>query len=124
MPTASAKYQGTVSYHLVYCELIQAARYRGLTTYQAIAQLMGLPLRGSHMGKEVGQILGEIAQEEMAHGRPILSALAVSVSGSPGPGFFNIALQQGKLAKSGKEAEKAFWEAERAAVYEAWARKF
>lgn len=37
MNELTGKYRGTVVYHLVYCELIQAARYGGLTTYQAIA---------------------------------------------------------------------------------------
>lgn len=39
-------YQGTIVYHLVYAELATAARYRGVTTYQTVAQIMGLPLRG------------------------------------------------------------------------------
>ena len=54
-----SKYLGTKEYLLVYGELITAARYRGVTTYQAIAQLIGLPLTGNYMGSEVGQILGE-----------------------------------------------------------------
>jgi hypothetical protein len=33
------KYRGKVIYHLVYNELITAARYRGTITYQEIAQI-------------------------------------------------------------------------------------
>ena len=124
MSNANNKYRGSVNYHLVYGELIQAARYRGLTTYQAIAQIMGLPLKGSYMGREVGQILGEIAEDEVKLGRPLLSAVAVGVSGLPGPGFAALARELGKLNTEDKDAEKAFWEKERTAVYEVWAKKY
>jgi len=79
MPVASKrypdKYRGSKEYLLVCCELIRAARYKGMTTYQAIAEIMGLPLRGGYMAKEVGQMLGEIAQDEFHHGRPMLTAI-------------------------------------------------
>jgi hypothetical protein len=125
MSASEKKYRDTILYYLVYSELIQAARYQGVTTYQAIAQLMGLPLRGSHMGRELGIILGEIAENETKLGRPLLTAVAVGVNGEPGSGFFTVARELGKLGEGAdKAAERAFWQAERAAVYEAWARKF
>ena len=80
MPAVPDKYRGSKEYLLVYCELIKAARYKGTTTYQAIAEIMGLPLRGSHMGREVGKILGEISEDELNQGRPMLSAIAVARS--------------------------------------------
>ena len=118
------KYRGSKEYLLVYCELMRAARYGGMTTYQAIADIMGLPLRGSHMGKEVGHMLGEISQDELDHSRPMLSAIVVGVRGSPGPGFFNLARECGKLQDDSKEGEQRFWEEEKAAVYKAWKREF
>ncbi len=124
MPVVSDKYRGSKEYLLVYCELIRAARYQGVTTYQAIAELMGLPLKGSYMGKEIGKILGEISEDELNQGRPMLSAIAVGVSGSPGPGFFSLAREFAKLQDSSKEAELGFWEDEKAAVYATWQRKF
>ena len=42
-----------------------AAQYRGVTTYQDVAAIMGLPQSGSHMGRELGLILGEIASDEI-----------------------------------------------------------
>jgi hypothetical protein len=111
-------YRGSTHYFVVYSELIHAARYRGLTTYQRIAQLMGLPLSGQHMGSEVGKILGEISEDEIGHGRPMLSAVAVGVSGRPGPGFAALARHLGLLADDGDE--RAFWELECRRVYEAW----
>lgn len=118
------KYLGTKEYLLVYGELIMAARYRGVTTYQAIAQIMGLPLKGNHMSREIGLILGEISEAELDQGRPMLSALAVGVTGVPGAGFYNLARQLGRLTEEGSAAEETFWRQEREAVYVAWQREF
>ena len=123
MPVVPDKYRGTELYHLVFSELITAARYRGKVTYQEIAQIMGLPLVGSHMGRETGHILGEISEDERANDRPLLSAVAVGVSGSPGTGFFACARELGRLADEGSDAERKFWETERDACYEAWKRR-
>ena len=80
------KYRGTPKYFFVMAELVRAAQYRGVTTYQDLAVILGLPQKGSHMGREIGLVLGEIAEDEVTAGRPMLSAVAVSVSGRPGPG--------------------------------------
>jgi hypothetical protein len=122
MSVVADKYRGTPVYHTVYCELLMAARYRGTVTYQEIAQVMGLPLRGSLMGKEVGHILGEIAEDEHDRGRPMLSAVAVGVAGKPGSGLFALAREMGKLSGDSPEAEASFWEAETAACYQTWRR--
>lgn len=82
---------------------------------------MGLPLSGSHMGREVGHILGEIAEDEVQSGRPMLSAVAVGVNGKPGPGLFSLARDLGRLT-SEEEEEPEFWEAERLAAYKVWRR--
>ncbi len=124
MPVVSDKYRRTREYLLVYCELISAARYKGITTYQAIAKIMGLPLKGSHMGKEVGKMLGEIAENECNLGRPMLSAVVVGVDGSPGPGFFSLAKALGKLQGVSKDEKRRFWQEEKEAVYTAWQKEF
>ena len=64
MPVVSDKYRGTTDYALVLGELVRAAQYRGLTTYQDIALLVGLRQSGQHMGKEIGLILGAISEDE------------------------------------------------------------
>jgi len=61
----------------VLAELIHAAEYRGVTTYQDIAVIMGLPLQGAYMGRETGHVLGEFSEDEVNAGRPMLSAVAV-----------------------------------------------
>ena len=120
MTIVADKYRGTTTYHRVYCELVTAARYRGTVTYQRIAQLMGLPIVGAHMGKQVGHILGEISEDEHLQGRPMLSAVAVGVSGEPGPGFYDLARDLNKLKDDSAEARKRFWESEKTTIYEEW----
>jgi len=118
MSAVPKKYRGKKEYALVHAELMTAAQYRGVTSYQAIAFIMGLPERGSHMGKEVGHILGEISEDEVHAGRPMLSAVAVNVDGAVGLGFFALARSLNRLRD--KSDEQAFWEAERDAVYATW----
>lgn len=115
-----SKYKGTTAFHLVYAELINAARYRGLTTYQEIARIGGLPTQGQAMASATGLILGDIVEQELAEGRPMLSAVCVSVSGKPSDGFFNFALQLGRLKSDTKLEREAFWKAEKEAIYAAW----
>jgi hypothetical protein len=115
-----SKYRGTTKYFHVMAELVRAAQYGGITTYQDVAVIMGLAVTGSHMGKETGHILGEISQEEVAAGRPMLSAVAVDVNGKVGAGFFTLARELGKLNEG--ENETTFWENECDAVYDAWRR--
>jgi hypothetical protein len=117
MSIVKSKYRGTKEYSLVYTELIIAAKYRGTVTYQEIAKIIGLPLQGNHMGGEIGQLLGEISEDEATAGRPMLSAIAVSVDGSLGKGFYTLARQLGKLQD---EDDQAFWEKERQLVYDTW----
>jgi hypothetical protein len=119
------KARGSVSYLLVYAELIRAARYHGTVTYQDLAELIGLPLVGSYMGKELGGYLGTISLDEVKlYNRPMLSALCVTVSGKPGEGFFGLAKELGKLTSDDPADKEAFWEAEKQAVYKTWQHSF
>lgn len=72
------------------------------------------------MGNEVAQILYEIADEEFSNNRPLLSAIAVGVSGKPGAGFYALGRETKKFFGSGKEEEEKFWKKECQAVYETW----
>ena len=115
-----ASYRGNTTYVRVYEELVHAAQYCGRTTYQDIAVIMGLPMTGNYMGGQIGLILNEIVEDEMAAGRPMLSAVVVSSGGRPGPGFYVLARECGRL-KTGV-SDDAFWKAECEAVYAAWRR--
>lgn len=118
------KYRGTTNYFRVYAVLVQAAERRGLVTYQEIAQIMGLPLRGSYMGSEVGNMIGVISENEVGYGRPMLSAIVVGVNNKPGSGFFTWARELGRLKSDDPADEMPFWESEKQAVYEVWQKKF
>ena len=107
-------------YHLVFSELISAARRRGPVTDQEIAKMLGLPMSGNYMGSQIARVAGQISTDERVAGRPMLTAILVNTTGIPGPGFFNLARELGKLDSSKKEDERAFWEAEKAAVYDEW----
>lgn len=120
MSSSSAKYRGKKGYYLTFTELVSAARYRGTVTYQEIAQLVGLPLQGSYMGSEIGHLLGEISEDEVNNGRPMLSAVAVNVQGEPGPGFYALARDLGREFDDSREGRLKFWKAELQKVYEVW----
>ena len=81
---------------------------------------MGLHMRGAYMGKELGEILGEIVEDEVSAGRPMLSAIVVSVTGRPSPKFFSFAREIGRMPAD--QPEDDFWQQECEAVYAAWRR--
>src|SRR4051794_37241618 len=108
MPIVNDKYRGTPKYFHVLSELIRAAQYRGTTTYQDLAVIMGITVIGSYMGNETGKILGEISEDEFNAGRPMLSAVGVNIHGIPSEGFYVLAERLG-LLKAGKDRTK-FWE--------------
>jgi hypothetical protein len=117
---SKSKYRDTTTFIHVMAELVRAAQYRGLTTYQDIAVIMGLPVTGSNMGRETGRILGDISRAEVLAGRPMLSSIAVGIRGKPGPGFYGLAREIGRVARG--ESEAVFWQRERDAVYATWKR--
>ena len=114
---AEKTYRGTKEFALIYSELVTAAKYRGTVTYQEVAQIMGLPLQGNHMSREVGWLIGEISEDELANGRPMLSAIVVANRGKPSDGFFKWARKLGRLTS---QEQWAFWESECKAVYSTW----
>lgn len=78
MSAAQDKHPGKPVYYRVHHELIQAAQYRGTTTYQDTAVIVGLPTPGNYVGEEVGHILSAISKDEQRASKPLLSALAVT----------------------------------------------
>lgn len=114
----------SVEYHQVYSALIQAARVRGTVKYQELAHLVGLPLSGNFMSKRIGEILGAVSANEVNHGRPMLSAIAVLQEGRPGKGFFDFARHLGLLATSDPSGEAAFWEEQTRQIYDIWRQRF
>jgi len=66
----SKGWSDTKEYFITYSILINAAQHQGVATYQEAAQACGLPTSGNYMSNVVGQILGLVSQNEIAHNRP------------------------------------------------------
>jgi hypothetical protein len=120
MPIVSDKYRGTMEYALVKSELIRAARYRGVATYQQLALMLGWPLSGNLLGSRIGHLLGEISEDECNSGRPMLSAVAVSSKHKPSDGFFELAKSLRRLSGRTPQAEADFWQSELQECYRTW----
>ena len=121
MPVVPNKYRGTREYGLAYATLIIAAHNAQMLTYEGIAKLTGLPKVGAAMAAQVGQLLGEISEDEVGSNRPMLSALVVEKNtGQTGKGFFKIAMKLNRLSGMSKTRKKAFLAKEKRALYELW----
>jgi hypothetical protein len=102
-----------------------AARYRGVVTNMQIGAIMGIHQPGGRLAGAVGQVLGEIVDDETVNGRPMLSAIVVDAKGKPGAGFFGKAKELGQLAASASpEEQMQFWQDTRESVYEIWGKAF
>ena len=77
-----------------------------------------MPTAGSYMGGEMGRLLGTISENEVQHGRPMLSAIAIGVSGKPSGGFVSLARKLG-LFNDGDD-EEIFWKNECEKIYDEW----
>lgn len=123
MITDEPKYRGKPEYFRIFSELITVAKFRGTITYQEIAKILCFPLTGNYMGAEIGHLLGEISEDEVNAGRPMLSAVAVNLSGKPGTGFFELARHLSRLDSENEDDEIHFWEEELKSVYDTWKTK-
>lgn len=119
MGTANLK-KGSINHCVVYSTLVATARQHGLTTYQQLALQTGLPVQGNYLGSAIGEILGNIVDEELTQGRPMLSAVVVGTEGTPGEGFYALAAKLGKFSGGTRKEELAFWESERDKCYKTW----
>ena len=93
------------------------------TTYQPVADLVGLDMDSPADRKRIGEMLGDISRYEHEHGRPLLSAVVVlqdSESKIPGAGFFVLAKELG-LQEPGEE-DYVFHARELKKVYAQWRR--
>jgi hypothetical protein len=83
-----------VSHQAVRERLIRAARAREFVHYGELARMLGIDMDNPHFGALVGKVLGEISEDEVANGRPMLSAVVVSRDTMlPGYGFFTLGQQ-------------------------------
>lgn len=115
MNVVHSKYRGTPLHAAVLAELIASASTRSYLPYDRLASLMRLPKSGEHTARELGIMLGEISEDEVDAGRPMLSAIAVGATGKPGNGFYTLAFQLGVL-RAGAD-EHLFWQQQCEAVF-------
>lgn len=118
MSDEKGKYRGTKEYKSLYERLITAAKNQGTVSYKEIGEILGIRTRGNHFSREVGWILGEISEDEVSNGRPMLSAIAVGVTGLPGEGFITLARYLDLLPDG--EDQQQFWKKQCQAVYDCW----
>lgn len=117
---AQGGHNGVETKTLVRSALVEAAAERRTMRYADVARIMDITPSGQFMGMRVGSLLDEICEDEVRHGRPMLSALVVGYTGRPGKGFFATAQALGRLKEGDDEA--AFFARELEAVYETWQR--
>lgn len=83
--------QVTMDCEAVYERLVRAASARAFVHYDELAKMLGIDMDNPHFGAQVGKVLGRISENEIAAGRPMISAIVVSKSEMlPGKGFFKL----------------------------------
>src|SRR5262249_51993210 len=105
----------------VYEKLVQVAKARTTITYTALASVADITLAGSGDDemKTLGFVLDEIADQEIAAGRPLLPAVVVKKSDNmPGAGLFIYARKKGLQKK--KTDNLTFFAEELKRVYAYW----
>ena len=104
--------------NVVYEKLKEVAHSRQTTFYSDIAPLANLDMGNPRDRQLMGQLLGEISSFEHEHGRPLLSAIVVSIQEySPGQGFFGLARDLGVF---NHDDEDRYWVEERNRVWDHW----
>ena len=99
--------------------LVTAARQHERVTYKEVAKAIGRPIKGPHWAVPIGRVLAPISEDEVAAGRPMLSAIVVSQdSDLPGEGFYKLGKQLG-VVNAGETSED-FAKRQIRQVYEYW----
>lgn len=123
MTVMSDRYRGTPEYDRARELMIQIARQGTVINYKPqITDILGIDPddRGDHIPQQLGQLCGEISEDEFLAGRPLLIAVVMNREGQPGWGFFKLATALGQYHRSGMDAETAYWLAEHARVCDYW----
>lgn len=106
----------------VYERLVRAARAREFVHYGDLAKLMGIDTDNPHFAAQVGHVLGDISTDEVANGRPMLSAIVVSKDDMlPGRGFFRLGQELHQVEPG--EDEMAFAVCQIRRVHDYWASR-
>lgn len=105
----------------VYDRLVEAARTGEFVHYGELAKMLGIDPDNPHFGAQVGKVLGRISEDEIAAGRPMISAIVVSKDTMlPGHGFFNLGQELRRTQPDEDEIGFAVRQIKR--VHEFWQR--
>ena len=111
-----------MEYQPVYDRLVQAARAKELVHYGELAKMLGIDMDDPYFGARVGKVLGRISEDEIAAGRPMISAIVVSKDTMlPGHGFFNLGQELRQTLPGEDEIEFAVRQIKR--VHNYWSQE-
>lgn len=107
-----------MAHEAVFRKLVEVAKARKTLSYSDLGRVANVSLDNDDEVKILGMILDEIADQELAAGRPLLPTVVVSgKTGSPGGGLFKYA----KRKKIQKGDDMTFFVIELKRVYDYWA---
>jgi hypothetical protein len=102
----------------VYDKLVEVARSRSLIGYKELSGLVGLEMGRKSDLDEFVRILDEIAEHEIAAGRPVIVVVVIrDDTKMPGRGFFKFSKARGI---QGDADDMAFFATELNKVYAEW----
>ena len=108
-----------MEHQAVYERLVQAARAREFVHYGELAKMLSIDMDNPHFGAQVGKVLGRISEDEVASGRPMISAIVVSKDNMlPGSGFFKLGQELHRVEPGEDEIGFAIRQIKR--VHEYW----
>ena len=111
-----------MEHQAVYERLVKAARAGEFVHYGELAKMLGIDMDNPHFGAQVGKVLGEISEDEVAAGRPMISAIVVSKDTMlPGTGIFKLGQELHRADPGEDEIGFAIRQIKR--VHEFWSRE-
>ncbi len=107
----------------IYARLTEAAKEKKFVNYGDLSAAISLSLTDAAGVNALNKILEEIADNELANGRPLLAAIIVNEnSNMPGAGLFSYAKRRGLMKPKDKD-NLAFFLQEAKKVHDYWAGK-
>jgi hypothetical protein len=118
------KYRGTGKYDTAREFMIRTARAGTVVDYRPLfSRILGFDdaESGEHIPHELGQLCGEISEDEYLAGCPLLSAVVINQDkDSPGEGFFDLARSLNLFRGRGESAGTEYWLQEFERVCDFW----
>ena len=105
----------------LYEKLKDVARQKQLISYSEAGSIVGLNMNRPPDRAQIGSLLKEICEHEVSRHWPMLSAIVVRKNSKrPGPGFYKLARELGKLQSEEPSNEQNFLKSEQEQVYKNW----